>query len=361
MPFWAPLALTGTAATLLGLPVLPALYELKKRRDAGPLPTSRHDGRIGNFAETFQARLEPLRAQLDLCCDKREIKRTSIDGMEVLLAGMEDFDFDSSLMQGVAAIMCGQSGMVPAGRVVDADIYANGTLRVEANAAVRAARATENIMLAQGSTVLRWLHCEACVYLCAGSTAYGRLSAGQSIYLERGAGFERMHAPQIFTVEPGQDSSTPQRSFFWEDPNGHEATRDIADDSAPAARRRVFVKGDFVLRAGETLRGNVIATGKLLVETGAHLFGSAKSYRDTTIEDDACIHGSLVCGGSVRLGARSQISGPVMAEDEVLMATGTSIGRIDSPTTVSSRIAIVASQCQLYGTVWARERGIVGD
>ncbi len=89
MPPWAPLALTTLTAALLAVPVTPALYELWKRADAAPLPTSRHDGRIANFAEAFRSRLQPLLPQLERCRNQRQLVRTCIEGMEVLLEGRD--------------------------------------------------------------------------------------------------------------------------------------------------------------------------------------------------------------------------------------------------------------------------------
>jgi predicted acyltransferase (DUF342 family) len=123
------------------------------------------------------------------------------------------------------------------------------------------------------------------------------------------------------------------------------------------SRPRLRVEGDFALPAGETLDANIIATGELHIGRGARLLGSAKSYKDTVIDEDACVHGSIVCGGTVWLGPRTFATGPVMAENDVLMARGARVGSPDAPTTISSSGANIAAGCQLHGTVWARVRG----
>src|SRR5579862_7879832 len=125
MSSWGPLALTTVTAALLALPVTPALYELWKRADATPLPASRHDGRITNFAEAFRSRLQPLLPQLELCRNQRELVRTCIEGMDVLLVGRDDFDFDPRLTDGIAAVMLSEAATIPPGFVVEADVYTN--------------------------------------------------------------------------------------------------------------------------------------------------------------------------------------------------------------------------------------------
>ena len=206
---WAPLALTTVTAVLVALPVTPALYELWKRSDASPLPTSRHDGRIGNFADTLQTRLEPLRPQLERCRAERTCPRTSLAGMEILLVGTGDFDFDSEQTRGISTLMFGEAVQIPAGKVVDADVYADGPIALGEKAALRAAFGRDDIILGKNSTVLRWLHGDGNIYLRPGSVVYGRLSAGQSIRLERGCAFQHMHAPQILTVDSDDTRAMP--------------------------------------------------------------------------------------------------------------------------------------------------------
>ncbi len=369
MSSWAPLALTSITAALLAIPVTPALYELWKREDAGPLPTSRHDGRIVNFAQAFRSRLEPLLPQLEQCRNQREVARVRIEGMEVLLVGSDDFDFHPAFTDGLAAVMFSHDALVPPERIVEADIFTEGALDVGEGAALRAALSGNNIILGKNSAVLRWLHADGSIYLSPGSTAYGRLSAGQSIRLERGAGFQRMHAPQIVTVDVDERSTTPYlhvpsafnlvptRAHVCQTQGGEDPTE--VKNAFASARPRIRIQGNFVLPAGETLNANVIATGEVHVASGARLYGSAKSYKDTVLEKDSCVHGSIVCGETVHLGERCFVTGPVMAERDVLIGRGSSVGGPDALTTISSSSTQIAPECLLHGTVWARVRGSV--
>jgi hypothetical protein len=371
---WAPFLLTVVTAALLALPITPALYELWKRGDAAPLPTSRHDGRIANFAEIFRSRVAPLRPQLELCHTRRELFCTSIDGMQVLVVGLEDFDFHPDLTEGVDAVMLSQPALIPAGRVVEADVYTETSLNLGEGSALRAARGATDIVLGENSAVLRWLHAEGTIRLRSGSTAYGRLSAGQSIRLEPGCGFQHMHAPQILTLDSDHydshqgDCDQGDTRFVSSKAHVCQTQEDAGEVSQPApdvgdaftsSRKRLRIQGDFVLRAGETLNANVIATGTLHLGPGARLLGTAKSYKDTVIEEDACVHGGIICGGTVSLGPRSFVAGPVLAEADVLIARGTRVGEPHALTTISSCGAQIAAGCQLHGTVWARVRGNV--
>lgn len=362
---WAPLALTAVTAVMVVLPITPALYELWKRGDASPLSTSRHDGRIANFADVMQTRLEPLRAQLERCRAGREVSRTSLAGMEILIVGAENFDFADEQIRGVSTLMFSDAAQIPAGKVVDADVYADGPINIGEGGALRAAVGHDDIILGKNSSVLRWLHGSGNVYLRPASSVYGRLSAGQSIRLERGCAFQHMHAPQILTIDSDETRALATSGTHVCQAR-KDSQKDLQEDPDPEmhdvfalSRPRLRVEGDFVLPPGETLNANVIATGELHIGRGARLLGSAKSYKDTVIDEDACVHGSIVCGGTVWLGPRTFAAGPVMAESNVLIARGARVGEPDAPTTISSTGANIAGGCQLHGTVWARVRGSI--
>jgi hypothetical protein len=354
MSSWAPLALTSLTAALLALPVTPALYELWKRADATPLPSSRHDGRVANFAEIFRSKLQPLLPQLEQCRNQYELSRTCIEGMEVLLVGREDFDFDPRLTEGIAAVMLSEAALIPPGFVVEADVYTGIGVDLGERAALRAALCEGDIILGENSAVLRWLHADGSIFLRRGSTAYGRLSAGRSIRLEPECGFERMSAPQIITVDTDQRGNFPAKRDVCES----EPPADVGD-MFTSSRPRLRIQGNFVLPAGESLNANVIATGELRLGPGARLFGSAKSYKDTRLDEDASVHGSIVSGGTMHLGPRCFVAGPLMAEGDVLIARGSRVGGPDALTSVSSGGVQIAAGCQLHGTVWARVRGSV--
>ncbi len=355
-----PVELSAVTAALLVLPVAPALYELHKRNDAGPLLTSRHDGRIANFANSFRARLEPLRTKFEQSRAVAELSQTSIEGMPVLLVGSSDFDFAPDQLRGVEAIMCNRA-RVPADRIVDADLYALETLDVGENAVIRAA-AAGNVTLRENSAILRWLHADGNIFLREQSSSYGRLSAGRSIHLEEGSCFQRMHAPEIVTkvdifTDDGATASPPIGSGACRIDGLDDDGSQDADLFIP--RRRIRTHEDFFLAASEALNANIVSTGEIRLGPGARVFGSIKSYCDMVIEDGACVHGSIFCGRTLRIGQRCFVTGPIMGSGDVLIGSGSTIGRLDVPTSVCSRSIRIASGCWLHGTVWAREQGTV--
>lgn len=368
MALWAIFALTGATAALLGVPVAPALFELRKRNDVTPLPTSRDDGEITNLAEAFSARMKALHPQLEYCAEQRTIIRAGLENTEVLLVGLPSFDLAAELTRGVAAAMCSDSVTILADQVIDADVHAERELRLQPNAALRAGIGAEAI-LGPDSTVLRWLHARGSVHLLRRSSVYGRLSAEHSIHLQPGCVFEHMHAPQIHVAEhePMEKQSGIQCRRLLRQSACHICEIELNHEHEPgdwhdifaAYRRRIRHANDFLLPAHQTLNANVIATGAVRFGSHSRFIGSSKSYKNTFVEEGACIHGSLVCGGTLYLGERSSVTGPVMAEQDVVIASGARVGRPDALTTIAARNIKLATGCQLHGTVWARVRGTV--
>ena len=366
MTYWAPFLLVAVTAILLVLPVTPALHELQKRRDASALPTSRHDGKIVNFAESFHSKLEPCRGELEICRTKREIKRTRLDGIELLLVGSRDFDFEPEQMQNVDAVVAAETVSIPPRRIVDADLWSYGDLHIGEGAVLRAGLSSGNIVLAPNSAVLRWLHAHGSVYLQRGSIAHNRLSAERSILLEPGCAFQRLHAPVILSRNSDPEGKGPLLTA-----SSSTVLPDLqqifsgTDDQIPeqeqlfSARPRMRIQGDFVLPPGESLRANVITTGEFRLGRGACFFGSVKSYRNTVLEDGASIRGSVACGGTAYLGAGSFLSGPLMAENAVYLSNGSCVGRQNSPTTVAACTVQLSVEGRVHGTIWARVQGIV--
>jgi predicted acyltransferase (DUF342 family) len=358
-----PIALTTTTAALLVLPVAPALRELWTRRDATPLPTTRHDGRIANFAQALRSRLEPLRPQLAICCSRSELANANNEGIQVLLVGRENFDFHAGMVGGANAIMSAWPMAVPRGKVVDADVCTDSSLTIGEDSAVRAAMSGLDIILEKGSSALRWLHAARNVYLSAGSVAYGRLSADGSIYLEQGCSFQHIHATRILTAERFRPKPTPGMDSLLDriptNPEISVVSEGSSGDAISTSRRRLRVQGDFVLPNGEALTANIIATGEVRLGAGARVYGSVKAYRGVFAANGAHVYGSVVSRGAIRLASDCVVIGPMMAEDQIEIGSDCQIGESAALTTISSNEISIGLGGLVHGTIWARIRGIV--
>ncbi len=345
---WAPLALTSLTGAMLALPLTPALLEVRRRSDAAPLPIQQHDGAIVNCARSFRAYVQPLLSDLEDCGSAGAIGEAALpDGRRALLVGRGCFgptlppDSSDSLILFAGRVVLADS------MVFRSDAYSADTVFGGKHEMFRALLAEKDIFLGEGSQVLRWMHAEDSAYLERNCRLFGRLSAGHAVYLWPGCSFERVHAPRIATV--------------WDD-SGFPLARTRA--ATPGSRldrplRRWRVAGDFSLRPGEELQGNLVANRVVRLGDGCRVLGSIKSHGDTLVGAECEIDGSLVSTTCVRIAGESFVRGPVLAEQEVVIGPGAQIGTPEMLTTVSAPRIRVAPGSLVHGTLWPREKGSV--
>jgi len=231
--------------------------------------------------------------------------------------------------------------------IFEKDVYAAAGLCGGRNNIFRAVLGEGNVTLAEASQVLRWIHVEGELAVGRNSNLYNRCSSQKAVYLGPGCRFQRVHAPTIMT-----SISTPLVS------NAQNFT-----GSARAASGfnlgRSRIHGSLHLGPREILLGNIVATGTICIEEGGRIHGSAKGNGDIELRRQSRIDGSLVGTGVIRIGADCMIKGPVLAEREIYIASGTRIGSLESPTTVSAPRIRIAPDCIVHGTLWARLEGSV--
>jgi predicted acyltransferase (DUF342 family) len=123
--------------------------------------------------------------------------------------------------------------------------------------------------------------------------------------------------------------------------------------------QRFFHVGDFEVQAGETIRGNLVVRGNLHIGSGARICGSVKSTKQLVLGDGASVEGSLISAREMHIGSNCAIHGPVVAERELAIATGSRVGSMEHPTTVSAPRIEAEEGSVVFGTLWAREHGEV--
>jgi cytoskeletal protein CcmA (bactofilin family) len=342
---WGPLALTAATSGLIGASLAPALIELRKRRDAGPLPTRTDDGHITSFAAGFRRRLEPLSGDIHQC---RETGENSIakfpDGTSALLIGAESLPPNVSPDLSVVALCCGTSS-IPRSTELLCDVFASGDVTIESGTTLRALLAAGDIWLGDNCVVCRWLHSDGAIKVAAGSALYGRVSANRRIQVAPSCRFERIHAPVVIF---GDAEAPPLPAPVFQ-------KRSIVD----VKLGRLLAHGDFHLASGDVLQGHVVASGDVLIEGSSRILGSVKSHGKTEIHNDTQIHGSVVSSASLHISGGSFLRGPLLAEGELFIGPGTVIGTPESPTTISAPRIRIAAGAIVHGSVWARYEGYV--
>ena len=336
------------AGIFLILPLLPALVELRLKRDAQPLNVIHgHAGEIRHFSYGFRKCVAALLGPLQECvASGTPAKGILPNGDRYLLLGHTD---DTCLVAPEGKTTCesvvaaGMDVVLPNGITFDKEIYAAGQFTGGEKSVFRALLGEKDIQLGQASTVVRWAHAVGRFRAEHDCDLYGRISSDREIQLESGCAFQRLNAPRIALGRSDADQS------------------DVAAEPAPdpLLRGRRLVDDDLEIRAGEIVSESIVARGKLHIGAGARVLGSVKSHKHMALEAGVRVDGSLISASTMHIGPDCRITGPVISERGMEIETGTHCGSLGTPTTVSAPTIEIAGGVSVFGTVWARTAGQV--
>jgi len=343
---------------LFVLPLLPALLELRQKRDAAPLKVVReYDGNIKHFANGFRQFLgQRFPGLIPDCAAPAGGPPPAMDPASYQMAagdGSASFTPAELAAHASARLLIGTGQLrLGAGMFYEKEVYAGADLLGGERNSFRAILAHGDIRLGDDCSVLRWAHSDGTLALGQRARLYGRVSAECAIVLERGSRFGRMWAPHIgfgpaplpAAIEPALRARHPLAE-----------PGDILDQS----ELRWLVSGALTVPADAVHHGDLVSRKGVSVGDHASLQGNLKSNGDMVIGDDVHIDGALVATGRLQIGRGCMIRGPVVCDGQVVIGSGTVIGRADLPTTVTANEIRVEEGVQAHGTVWARDVGVV--
>jgi cytoskeletal protein CcmA (bactofilin family) len=344
------------AGVLFTLPMLPAIVELRFKRDAKPLGViQQYGGDIRHFADGFRTYLAELKGPLQQCVGSGTTVRGILPhGDEYVLLGSADTEvfLNAGKKQPACAwvVAAGTDIALSGGLTFLKEIYAAGQFLGGEGGTYRALLGEKDICLGPASHITRWAHAAGTFRAARNCDLYGRISADQEIQLQPGCAFQRLNAPRITF---GCSSDTLNETSF--------SPPDLPAETPalPGPRGRTLVEGDFEIRPGEVVAGSVVARGKLRIGAGARVLGSAKSNKEMIVEAGASVEGSLISAATMHIGPRCRIGGPILAEREMGIESGTECGTARMPTTVSALTIELEEGAQVFGTLWARNEGRV--
>ena len=356
-PFFATITLVLATAALFTLPLLPALYELRRKKDAEPLSViQQYSGEIRYFAGGFRKYIDRLRQPLQECVALgTSATGTAPDGGEYLLLGRADNSSFTSAgkMSGATCPLVVAAGVdlaLPSGITFLKEVYASGQLVGGEESTYRAILGDKNVHLSRASKVIRWAHAAGDFQADHDCDLYGRISSDGDMLLRSGCTFQRLNAPRIAMGSAGPKVKSSRVPPSVAAPNGQTLEE-------PVGRR--LIEGDWEIRSGEVVTGNIVTRGNLRIEAGARVCGSVKSNGEMVLDSDVAVDGSLISAARMHIGPRCQIHGPVIAERGMVIESGSQFGTPQMPTSVSAPIIEVEEGSLFFGTLWAREEGRV--
>jgi cytoskeletal protein CcmA (bactofilin family) len=343
MAFWAPLALTAVTGALVALPLTPALRELRKQRDAKPLPTRVDDGKVDNFADSLREYMAPLVALEDSTHNTILHKRLRDGAPGFIVTREAAYTLSEDPID--ASVYAPEGLRLPFAVCFTRELYVRGDLELAQGSVIRSALVEGDATLDHRTSVARWIHATETLYARTACRLFGRASAGTSITIAGATKFQRLHAPSIYI---GAQDVLSMR------------TSPGIDDLHAARPGRVRAEGDFQLRDSDVFHGNIISTGTVSIAGNALVVGSIKARASVEVGVGSTVQGAVISEGRAVIGNHCLLKGPVLSEREIVIGTGVQIGSLDHPTTISAPRIRIAPGAIVCGTMWAREMGEVG-
>src|ERR1700730_4976160 len=247
-PVLARVLLVLLAGILFTLPLLPALAELRLKRDAQPLNViQQHAGEIRHFSNGFRTYIADLLEPLRECVASGTTAHGAMPGGDqyLLLGRADAVRFVSTggkteTCQSVVA--AGMDVVLPDGITYAKEVYAVGEITGGEESVFRALLGEKYIHLGRASTVIRWAHAVGAFRADRDCDLYGRISSDREIQLESGCAFQRLNAPRIV--------------MGHSDPEETNVGAETAPTSLPGGRR--LVDEDLEIQAGEIVSANIV-------------------------------------------------------------------------------------------------------
>ena len=351
---WAILLMVLTTLLFL-VPLIPALQELEKRRDVQPLtivPT--HHGNIHQFADSFRAYIERELSTLASSAGAGKwVERYAFVGDEQMFWPSAE-EAKGGVTQRV--IVAEQRLTLPDNFTFQGEIYGRGSVYSGLRNQMRGVLVKHDLFIQRESVLLRWAHARS-AYVGEGCFLFGRLSAEESVVLDIGCRFVRVNAPCV-KFGAGQVAH-PKPVTVISHAAGEGKTAFVPDAADITRDGRIVLDHSMSFPENSFYQGDMVICGDIVIGRGSVIAGSIKGHGTVTLQDDVHIGGSLVCGRSLVIGRSCVIGGPVISENELDMDADVAIGSIDKPTTVTASTIRVTIPAIVYGTVWAREKGVV--
>lgn len=350
------------ASCVLCAPFMPALREWRYRTDAGPLNVSRQqDANVRHFAHSFFDQvntffdtqgIDPQAPPDGYLAEFRPGQPVAFLGNGSRLGRTEQIDRERRVR---AVVVATGDLLLEGGLVYEHEVYCAGQLYAGADATFRAVYVGTDLILGDRSIVARWLHSQGHVHIGRDSQIYGRVSSVSSITIAGGTRFERLNAPLIRSIS--DDLPTTAAAAPATAPRPWEP----ADELHRLDEHTLLAMRSLALDDGLDLASAVVCRDTLRIGRDSRVRRNLKARRALHIGAGSRVEGALVCEGPLHVGSGARIAGPIISETEVVLASGVIVGSEEHPTTITAPRITLAEACQIAGSVWASDLGLVVD
>lgn len=237
----------------------------------------------------------------------------------------------------------------PAGINFEKEIYACQDAYLDGCFTLRAIYGEKDVVLGEGTQVLRWADAEGTLSVYDHSTLGISASSANMLVIGRDCVFRRLYAPVINLGWSMEDREGRQESA---------AAMTALAISSEVLRNIRYVDEDNTDDDG-VLSATVVSKHDVSVLEGFTVKGHIRSHKAIMIYDNAVVYGNLFAEGDIYLGENVRVYGNIFTQQKIVTQRGVRIGQYGEIKSVIARDEIVfGADCKVFGYVSSEARGI---
>lgn len=228
------------------------------------------------------------------------------------------------------------------------EVYARQNAFLHGINSVRAICSKKNLVLGNGTRVLRWADAEGTLTILNDCDLGISASSNTKIVIGNNCSFRRLYAPVIMF-----GGETDEQSY-------HKACiqdEDFEPEALNEFRNIKYVNDDITDDSG-VLASSVITVHDITVLDKLTVKGHIRSHKSIKICDNAVVCGNLFAEGNIYLGNNVRIYGVVFTQEDIFIGSGVTIGHPGKIKSIIARGKIVFEKnCCVYGYVSSEAGG----
>lgn len=390
---------------LVGLPFVPALQELIKKKDDQPLYVNMSYSKDPRFFDrSFRHKLLSNVKNVGTDSAFRVSLSRKEEIVEVCKAeNVNEYNFGNNVLylDGNADITNNMK--------FKKEVYVTGTTKLNENTIIRGILSENDLKIAPHSTIVRWAGSEANIFVGHNCDLGVRCSCEKELWIDVDCKFKSLYGHPIFTKyddaivekklkeaaekdeEENFDEAKIQLSkekivefnkhdypLLTEQEKDAEITDDspfresddiLKDSEEMEAEEEelltisdlkivVMEKGLVTFSKDEKIDRDIIIKSKALFKSGITVQGTIKIYKDIELEDNVTVYGNVIGEADIMIGANCKIYGSIFSQGRVTIAENTIIGESGKDKSVIGKHAIILGRnVKIFGYILTEGEG----
>lgn len=301
-------------AVVIGLPALPAFFEMRLRRDAAALPLDPEYAMDPRYlGKSFRRKVAPVLAHSDAGDEIVFLERANERARIVAACEVPDGGSAPYAILARGPVTTGMNARL-------SDVYSTGMIQAGSGSSVRTLVADGDVVVGESVTVARWIDTERTLSIGSGCRITHSASAAGSCTLGERVWFRRLFGDPV--AVGGQCEVAPaHRQHFAVIDSDSISSADIEIPANTLHTGSIKSGGDVTVGAGARVRGSIVARGHVRLERSSAIGGHVFSERSVIFEEDAVVGApgaakTVYASGDIRLSRGATVHGWIICEGQ---------------------------------------------